>query len=251
MAVNRTPGKTPSRRLAFINAGLYLGCVALGGFLVAPAAREILIWWREPVSYLPFFQRSATLAFLEALLALVGAMAVGRALAGQRPLRWLSVSVYGLVSLLIVYWSVGLPSPTHASALHPRGVMVQHLKTLSKALEAHERSEGRFPEAAEAALKEALGDSPWFSFGHRLPLRVVSERGLGARLAGREGDLAGTLYYVASPTRDDYWLTAVVLDGAPTGHLDFIRDPKGHPMIFSSRSSSVKDENKPLLTPGD
>ncbi|MDF1562506.1 MAG: hypothetical protein P1V51_05660 [Deltaproteobacteria bacterium] len=253
MAVNRTSGRTPSRKLAFINAGLYLGCVAVGGLVVASSARALLLFYREPVTYLPGLPRDFWLVGLELLLALLGALALGRALAGERPSFALSAGVWGLMSALLAYWMVGNPGAREISALHPRAEVVGHLNTLAVLLKDRYRQEGRYPESLEVLAGRTgfpEGPTPWTGRGRRLTYQHVSERGLGARLAGRDGDLAGTFYYVVSPTRDHYWLTAVILDGAPTGNLAFLRDTSGHPMIISSRSSSKVDETQPIFPGG-
>lgn len=236
MPVNRTP----SRRLAFINVALYLLCLIGGAALSVAASRAAIIAVREPVTYQPELRIVILPLFAMVVLLLLATGAIGRALAGEPPSPWLSGGTY-LATALVVVLRLLRPDIGYDSPLPAYAAAGEQLEVLDRSLARAFRDHGEYPADPAAVLPEAAEKpSPWLSHGRSLPFRVLAENGIGGRLVGREGDLAGTIYYVVSPNRARFWMTTVVLVGAPTGHLDFLRDSQGRPLVVSSQMKKTR-----------
>lgn len=228
MAVNRTrPGP-----LSFIGAFLLL-VTAVAGF--AAAGPNVKLWLtalREPVTLQPELPSPLPPLLLLALL-VVTALAVGRSFTERGGSRALAGAVYGLgLGLVFLRLAAGPMVPPTASPTGAAREAAEVVEGLAGRIDGALREAGRLPDAAALAAL-ADGDSPWRSHGRLLPYRVVVETGAGPRLTGRPGDLPGTIYCVTAAGGTRYWLTALVLDGAPTGHLDFLRRADGTPRIVT------------------
>ena len=220
MARNRTRRSA----LRFINAGFYLVCVVAAGLALRPV---LVSWWiilTQPFSYVEPLPSPLLYGPLLLALGATATLAIGRAIAGDPPRRLLSGSVFALTAAVLLLQLL-LPVRIPRSARPAEAKVADAVETLARAVE-----EGRALEGSDLLLR-LPGPSPYHSYGHRLPWNVVSEAGVGPRLQARPGDLPGTLYVVRGYGAREYWLTALAMEGAPTGRLVFARTPEGRPLI--------------------
>ena len=201
---------------------------------LTPYARP---WWlalREEATLQPELPNPWTFLPLALLVAFSAIIAVSRALAKMPPARVAVMVLYLGTSVALIGHIL---SPTVAPTPNPAVAYretAKALESLESFLSEKWQSTGRYP-IDDKPLTRALADrtSPWRSHGRQLPFRIVTEARYGPRLESRPGDMPGTIYYSVQDDGQRYWLTALVLVGAPTGRLAFLHDGEDQPLVIT------------------
>lgn len=211
--------------------GLYLLSLTLGMSALSPYLKAWWVAFTQPASFQPDLMPLWLLAPLTLGFLLMGVAAVSRATASEPPRRWLSLGIFvGCAVIVLIRFALPL---RHASASEAYAHASAYLKAVSEDLRRYYRAHGRYPDASSIADAIRTRESPWLAYGRSLAYRVVYEEGVGPRLRARASDRVGTIYYVRTSEGQRYWLTMLVLAGAPTGRYDFLRDGNGRPLVVS------------------
>jgi hypothetical protein len=219
------------RNVRILNGLVFLGFGVLASILLAPMLKT---WWlilREPVVWVPAPPPLLPALGMASALAVALWVALSHLLSGRASPRWASIAVIVLTSVITFFGVV--PGPSDTLQVSPGGRVGGAFDALVGAAARIHQEEGEYPADANA-LEAAVADrsTGFRRKGREVPFTVVVETGLGPRLQAREGDLPGTFYYTVAPNRRRYWMTALVLDGAPTGRLVFAEGSDG-PVVVS------------------
>lgn len=232
--------RRPLRPLVVV---VYLGLGVAGLAVASPALWRWALVLARPAVFLPRLPRLWPWLLPAAAIAVGLYHVVQATLSGGRiriPLAILLLLGTGvcLANVRLLPRAAALPESYPAGQL--RIALGQARRRLARAKATAGRYPARFPGDGIHLLGGAAPvPTGYLSHGRSRPFRVVSRTpAAGPALVARAEDGPGTVYYVATPSGDRYFLTALLMATQPVGPARFVRDRQGHALVVSPHVST-------------
>lgn len=217
---------------------VYAAIAFAGLVAAAPALSQGWLALVRPCVYLPGL-RAPAFWILGAALTMIALYHVVRSTFVPLAHRRLGAGVMLLAASLLVVGRLladrAGPAPGPAPVARLDLALHRARTLLAEAQRRADRYPVRFP--GGAVLRDAAGqplDTGYLGHGRPLAFRVA-DRGVspGPALTARARDLPGTVYYTVAADGGRYWLTALMMDGAPVGPARFVRDAEHRVVVVT------------------